>query len=316
MGGAVDVTTHDQIGRRGYPARAGITALNLIAPGLGLFRVGHWRAGMFFLFVPFAFLPLAEFGMGNLPITSYGRAIFALVVLIGLAAALYVVPSVLTWRESRLRLPLHVWSLWYGIVLIGIIVLSAYQLLPALIHHFYKPFYAPSESMAPTISQGDKFIVGMKRRGPFRRGDLVVFNGPGSLRVSRIAAISGDTIAIRGGVPIVNGEPAIQSPQGNATFAGYDGSHSAAMLTEHLPGERSMHRALDAGASEFDDTQEVVVPSNSLFVLGDNRDRSADSRVPPELGGVGMVSVNAVVGMPMYIYWSNDHSKIGTRLDR
>jgi len=51
-------------------------------------------------------------------------------------------------------------------------------------------------------------------------------------------------------------------------------------------------------------------------VLGDNRDSSADSRVPIWLGGVGMVPLSAIMGRPMYIHWSSNRSKIGKRLDR
>jgi signal peptidase I len=156
----------------------------------------------------------------------------------------------------------------------------------------------------------------MRWRGPFRRGEVVLFKGPYGVRISRIAAIPGDRIAMRRGVPIVNGNAAVQSPDGQTTFTGYDGSHSAAMFSERLPSEPSAHRVLDTGPSEFDEMREVAVPANTLFVLGDNRDSSADSRVPSDLGGVGLVPVSAIIGRPMYIHWSDDRSKIGMRLDR
>jgi len=308
--------THDQGGRRSYRARTGIAALNLIAPGLGLFRVGNWRVGALFLLAPFLMLPLFAFGMGHLPITSYGGAILTLVMILGLLAALYIVPVVLTWRESSFSSPARIWSRWYSLTAIAIVMQLTSQLAVSLMHHFYKPFYAPAESMAPTIGRGDRFIVNMRWRGPFQRGEIIVFKGPDNLRISRIVAISGDRIAMRDGVPILNGKAAVQSSQGEVAFMGFDGPRSALKLAERLPGEASVHRVLDTGRSEFDDTPEAVVPPNHVFVLGDNRDYSADSRVPRKLFGVGMVPLNAIIGRPMYIYWSSDHSKIGMRLDR
>lgn len=305
----------DPQGERTVLARAGVSALNLIFPGLGLLRLGNWRAALFFLLAPFALIAVVTFGMGHFPITGYSSALLALVIVLGLLAALYVVPIMLTWRESKILSSAHGWSRWYGLTLAAVVVLALSQFAAPLMHHFYKPFYAPSESMAPTIGKGDKFIADMRWRGEFRRGQIVIFNSPYGLRVSRIAAVPGDKIAMRGGVPILNGQAAVQSPDGQTAFVGYDGSHVAAMFTERLPGEGSKHRVLDTGPSEFDDMPEVVVPTNHFFVLGDNRDSSADSRVPSELGGVGMVPSSAIIGRPMYIHWSSDHPKVGARLD-
>ena len=308
--------THDQLARRNNLARGGITALNLIAPGLGLARLGNWRVAVPFLAAPFALMALFTFGMGHFPITSYGSALFALVAVLGVLATLYVVPAVLTWRESRFRSSARGWSRWYGITLVAVVVLALAELAPPLMHRFYKPFYAPSESMAPTIGKGDKFVADMRWRGPLKRGEIIIFKGPYGVRISRVAAVAGDRIAMRGGVPVLNGKAATQSPNGQTSFSGYDGLHSASMLTERLPGEASTYRVLDMGPSEFDEMREVVVPANHIFVLGDNRDNSADSRVPADLGGVGTVPIAAIIGRPMFIHWSSDRSKIGERLDR
>lgn len=301
---------------RGHAARIGITVLNLIVPGLGLFRVGNFRAGVLLVSAPLALIALVTFGMGHFPIVSYRRAVLALAVVIGLVTAIYVVSAVLTWRRSKFRLPAHRWSRWYGLTAIALIALSVPQAEVPLMRRYYKPFYAPSESMTPAIGEGDQFIVDMRWRGPLRRGSIIVFQGSDGVRVSRVVATEGDRIAMRGGVPVLNRKIAVELPQGRVAVRSYDGAITAALLAERLPGERLSHEVLDTGQSPFDDTQEVTVPRHHFYVLGDNRDRSADSRVSSELGGVGMVPDTAIVGRPLYIHWSSDRAKIGARLDK
>ncbi len=309
-------TVTEPAGRRSKRARLGVTALNLILPGLGLIRVGDRRGAMLALVAPFALAVLVTVGLGHLPITGYGTALSALILVIAVLGATYIVPMMLTWRRSRHRAPLHCWSRWYALIVIAVVVLSLLQRVPPLLQHFYKPFYAPSDSMAPTIGRDDKFVVDMRWRGPAMRGDVVVFHAADSVRINRIAAIAGDRIAMRGGVPIINGVAAMQQARRTVTTDDFDGPHPTAMLLERLPGERTGHHVFDTDTSPFDDTREVTVPPGHVFVLGDNRDRSADSRVPPEQLGVGMVPVAAIIGKAMYIYWSGDRAKIGNRLDR
>ena len=306
----------DQVPTRSYAARAGITALNLLSPGLGLIRVGAMRVAAMFLIAPFVLIAVMAFGVAHLPITNYAHALIALVAVLTSLAALYGVSAILTWRGSKARLPARGWSRWYGVVAIAVVMIVLAQLAQSMVIRLYKPFYVPSESMEPTIGKGDKFIADMRWRGPLKRGQVVIFIGPGSVRISRIAALPGDRIAMRGGVPTVNGVPARQTLQVRTSFAGHDDVQPASMLAERLPGEEMSHKVLDSGAFEFDDTSEVVVPAGHFFVLGDNRDSSADSRVPASMSGVGMVPVTALIGRPMYLHWSADRAKIGTKLDR
>lgn len=190
-------TVTEPAGRRSTRARLGVTALNLILPGLGLIRIGHWRTAVLFFPVPLGFGALVTFGLGHWPITGYRSAVAALVLAVALLGATYIVPMMLTWRRSSHRAPLHWWSRWYALIVIAVVVLSLLQRVPPLLQHFYKPFYAPSDSMAPTIGRGDKFVVDMRWHGPAMRGDVVVFHAADSVRVDRIAAIAGDRIAMR-----------------------------------------------------------------------------------------------------------------------
>jgi len=300
---------------RGYLARVGITSLNLITPGLGLLRVGDWRTAALFAIAPFILIILFTLGMALLPVTSFRRVVLGLATVVSLTGALYFVSAALTWRKSRLRSPVQAWSRWYCLAAVAIALPVLLNLLPPLMHRLYKPFFAPSESMAPAIGKGDKFIADMLWRGPYRRGEIIIFKAPNNIRVSRIAALPGDRISMHGGVPIVNGKPANQLPNGRIAAGSDKDWGSATMLAEQLPGADSPHRVLDMGTFDLDEMPEITVPANHIFVLGDNRDRSADSRVPPERSGVGMVPMDSVLGRPMYVHWSSDRAKIGTRLD-
>jgi signal peptidase I len=309
-------TVEDPVDRRSVPARVGVAALNLILPGLGLIRVGDRRGAALTFMAQFALAALVTFGLGHLPISGYGVAVAALVLVIALFGAVLRRADHAHMAQKQASRPQTWWSRWYALALIVVVVLGLWERVPPMMHHFYKPFFKPSDSMAPTIGSGDKFVVDMRWRGPPKRGDVIVFQAADSVRVSRIAAIAGDRIAMRAGLPIVNGVPVAQHAEGRVMVDDIEGRHPATILTERLPGERSSHRILDTDASLFDDASEVTVPPGHVFVLGDNRDRSADSRVPLEQQGVGMVPTTTIIGRAMYLYWSSNRAKIGDRLDR
>jgi signal peptidase I len=184
-----------------------------------------------------------------------------------------------------------------------------------------EPFYVPSGSMEPTLLIGDELLATKYPYGystaslpafidlpssrrifgaPPKRGDVVVFRWPGDTTqvwVKRVIGLPGDRIAMRGGEVWIDGKPAALTPDGSGRVESEDGSRSTARrFIETLPGGRR-HPIFKLVANEpLDNLPEVMVPPGHLFVMGDNRDNSADSRVPVGAGGVGMLPEANLVG--------------------
>jgi signal peptidase I len=184
-----------------------------------------------------------------------------------------------------------------------------------------EPFYVPSASMEPTLLIGDallasKFPYGYSTASlPIhidvpetgrvfgatpKRGDVVVFRWPGDrsqVWVKRVIGLPGDRVQVRQGQVWINGRPATIKPAGIGEAEDDNGAgEPARRYVETLPGgvSHDIFKLYDNG--RLDNTPEVVVPPDRLFVMGDNRDNSADSRVPVREGGVGLLPMDNLVG--------------------
>ena len=139
--------------------------------------------------------------------------------------------------------------------------------------YLIKPFQIPSESMEPTIDPGDRILVNRLayRYGDIKRGDVIVFkapNEPDTDFVKRVVALAGDTVEVKRGQVIVNGEPQVENFISRATV----------------------------DVSNFPATK---IPEGNVFVMGDNRTNSQDARFwkPPWL------PVENVIGKAFFTYW-------------
>jgi signal peptidase I len=182
-------------------------------------------------------------------------------------------------------------------------------------------YYVPSGSMQPSLLIGDQLIVSKFPYGYSRYslpvplapasperllgampgyGDVVVFRlprDPSQSYVKRVVGLPGDRVQMRDGRLWVNGKELPLRPAGIGEAQDEDGTPEAApRFVETLPNGREHPIFKFRQHGEYDDTAVFEVGPAQIFVMGDNRDDSADSRVPPSAGGVGLVPVENLVG--------------------
>lgn len=212
---------------------------------------------------------------------------------------------------------------------------------------FFSPFNIPSESMLPRLVNGDYLLAAKWPYGfssyslPFNlplipgrilpnqpeRGDVVILKHPVDKvdYIKRVIGLPGDTVQMVGGALLLNGIPVPReriadfeievSPNTQCRYQQYGATRSDGtavcrypQFRETLPGGRS-YNVLDLALTPQDDTPPIVVPADSLFLMGDNRDNSMDSRFPAvPREGIGIVPQKNLVGRATIMMFSTDGS--------
>jgi signal peptidase I len=213
----------------------------------------------------------------------------------------------------------------------------------------FQPFWIPSGSMKNTLLIGDfmfvnKMAYGYSRHScpfsicPFsgrilasepERGDIVVFKHPTTQVdfIKRLIGLPGDRIQMKNGMLYINGDLApqkdlgtfseVKEPQGpmhntprcanDPVGLGADCDKELALET--LPNGVE-HFVLNIAENFTDNTPVFTVPEGKYFFMGDNRDNSGDSRVPGNVGGVGFVPFEQLIGRADRVIFSSAGSRI------
>jgi signal peptidase I len=182
-------------------------------------------------------------------------------------------------------------------------------------------YYVPSGSMLPSLLIGDQLLVTKYPYGYSRYslpvpaapesterllgklpeyGDVVVFRLPrdtSQTYVKRVVGRPGDRVQMRAGRLLINGRILPVRRDGMGEIEDEDGARMGApRYVETLPNGREHPIFKIRQNAALDNTREFSVGPGEIFVMGDNRDDSADSRLSPMAGGVGLVPVENLVG--------------------
>ena len=189
----------------------------------------------------------------------------------------------------------------------------------------YEPFNIPSGSMIPTLLVGDylfvsKFSYGYSRYSlPFgmplipgrifftepERGDVIVFKLPSDNKtdyIKRIVGLPGDTVQLKQGILHINGKPVKREKVDDFVVRDSLGNYiRTPRYLETLPGGRQHYILEITDNTDYDNTPLYTVPEGHYFAMGDNRDRSRDSRF---LDDVGYIPRQNLIGRAEFMFFS------------
>jgi signal peptidase I len=269
--------------------------LTQLCPGLGQLYNGdlRWTA------ISFVASFLVALGSTIWLFDTLGKLLFA----VALGLLVDTILSVQAYlRAKRIgAMELRAYQRWWVYLLFTLVLYGVPDGYGLLMPSRIRSFQIPSESMVPNLLVGDRLVAdgwAYWHADP-QRGDIVVFDyprDPAIKFVKRLVGLPGDKVELKRGELYLNGQ-LVPSRRSESPILRQDGWQ----VTEYLETLGTVTHTLQRSQPENDgDFGPVEVPPGKFFMMGDNRDRSSDSRV------WGFVSRDQLIGRMAYVYFSWD----------
>jgi signal peptidase I len=283
---------------RGFAVAAALATF-WVSAAIGCVAVRRWRRALFWLLTDWAWIAVYVFAA----VTGHPRLWWA-----GLLAFIgWRVPAAVDAYRVVARARARAEVTWPTLIKVWVVLTAgAIAMMAGVIRPFFaEAFLIPSKGMLPTLVIGDHLMVD-KLRHSVRRGDVIAFKWPRDPSVDyvkRVVGLPGDVLEMVDGQLSINGaalprerfqDDCPKGPDGTTVF---EEATPCVLWHETLDG-----RTYDIGTETVlgeRDFRKTVVPAGALFVLGDNRDNSSDSRF------WGYVPEANVKGVVRFVWWSS-----------
>lgn len=265
--------------------------LSFLTSGLGQVYCGRLKRGIVFsvitLLLAFILIHSVLF-VAHLPHLFFLVVMLHLIIISLLIDLFIIVDAIILankYKDNYQPKSYNKWYVYLIVILIAELILS--PVLKSYRKNVIQSCIMPSESMAPTILKGDFIFVdatAYRSKSP-KQGDVIVFASPEHRKefTKRVIGIPGDTVEIKNKQVFIN--------------------------WQHLDESYIIHtddKILHESLIPRDNYGPIIITGGHLFVLGDNRDNSFDSRI---LGPIGMNQVKGRV-IKIYFSWNSEHLRI------
>jgi len=275
--------------------------LALFFPGFGQVYNGQIKKGIIFFLITFT-LPLF-LGFTRIGIFFIG---FFLIIFIDFIFRIYVIYDAVKNAKKLKNYTLKPYNSWlyYLIIIIGIVTITWFYDYNSIVG--VKSYSIPTTSNEPTIKVGDKVVGDLKAFADTKPnyGDIVIFQKKDSLNpwIYRIVGLPNDKLKIENNFLVINGKKCKTSFIKETKSEVFDVNEYEEELPNGL--KHKIYTFKKPFAENKNSITEINIPTNSYFLIGDNRDNAMDSRY------IGVITKEEILAKVVFGYWGKTNDRI------